>query len=557
MTARWIRDCRAGPRAFEAEQRRVQAVAEALLAAQAEVRRLTLTFDDQREKLAKDLRLARTEASDLATRLKAEVREHSTQVRRQRQLVRELDLANASLSAQGQRLDALIIDRRDLFRERKQLVKALDAARAELTVQAGLQQVEIAERQAQFRTRKQLRRNLELAQAGLEANAAIMASFVSERRAMFREQKRLQRDLEQSRDEMSGLAARFDDAVSSAIKLADLAQGRTPGGEAAAPALDSAEPGSRASMLFHLGEVIQARGDLSLAAAIYRDAGPSMPALLRQRDASGHEVSGPDFLIIGPARAGTAWLKKNLSFHPEVSILAREPHYFSSHALQTPAAYVARFLAPSSLLTANADGATPARRLFGEKSPSYLIMPDDNIALCAALFPRARLICVVREPISRAWSHLKFTKQDHRADDLDYLRGLAGPKSLDAVIDWGRYREHLSRWAKHFDPEQIHLVDFDRLGAEPKTVYADVLAHIGAAPFAGVKLSLPEQSGIAPTSAPPPALLEHLKRAYEDECWDVAELRRAMDEAAARTAAARYHAPAALDPSPFRTGMLN
>ncbi len=84
-----------------------------------------------------------------------------------------------------------------------------------------------------------------------------------------------------------------------------------------------------------------------------------------------------------------------------------------------------------------------------------------------------------------------------------------------------------------------------------------MLAHIGAAPFAGVKLSLPEQSGIAPTSAPPPALLEHLKRAYEDECWDVAELRRAMDEAAARTAAARYHAPAALDPSPFRTGMLN
>ena len=555
MTARWLRDCRAGPRAIAQEQRKGQATADALAAADAEVQRLTLALVDQRKRHARDLRLARADASALAERLDADVQERIKLFRRHKQLVRELDLANANLSALTQQLDALTGDRRDLFRERKQLIKAHDAVRAELTVQAGLLQVEAAERQALFRTRKQLQRNLELAQAGLEANAAVLASFVSERRTMFREQKRLQRDLERSRGEMSGLAARFDDAVSSAIKLADLAQGRTPAGEAPAP--DSASPRSHERMLFHLGEVIQARGDLALAASIYRDAGPAMPALLRQSDESGREVSGPDFLIIGTARAGTAWLKKNLSFHPEVSILAREQHYFSLHPLQTPAAYIARFLTPSSLLTAKAEGVTRGRRLYGEKSPSYLVMPDDNIALCAALFPNARLICVVREPISRAWSHLKFTRQDHRADDLDYLRSLPGSKSLDGVTDWGRFREHLGRWAKHFDPEQIHLVDFDRIRTDPKAVYADVLTHIGAAPFAGVKRFLPERIGITRTSEPPPALIEHLKKAYEDECWDVVSLRRAMVEAAARAAADLHPAPATLDPSPFRTGLLN
>ncbi len=48
-------------------------------------------------------------------------------------------------------------------------------------------------------------------------------------------------------------------------------------------------------------------------------------------------------------------------------------------------------------------------------------MPEEHIALLAALFPNDRLIFMVRNPVDRAWSHIKHVGLGWRGGDLHHL----------------------------------------------------------------------------------------------------------------------------------------
>ncbi|HEX4095719.1 MAG TPA: sulfotransferase, partial [Caulobacteraceae bacterium] len=285
---------------------------------------------------------------------------------------------------------------------------------------------------------------------------------------------------------------------------------------------------------FRLGRAFQAQGSIGLAAACYRAAGPYLQELLVQEGPDGDRISGPDFIILGAARAGTTWLKKCLSYHPQAFILSGEHHYFSTASHQPPESYVGRFAnAHTRFLRPGMKAkqhARPAGRLYGEKSTTYLAMPQAQIDLCAALFPKARLIGMVREPVGRVWSHLKHYKLNDVLRSLDKLSDLPPWMEVEELIRQTRYEEHLIRWARRFDPEQILLVDFARIAAEPQAVYAEVLAHIGAEPAPAPEEM--DESNRTERLEMPKVLAERLASAFEQERYDVPYLRAAMQRAA-------------------------
>ena len=284
---------------------------------------------------------------------------------------------------------------------------------------------------------------------------------------------------------------------------------------------------------FETARTHQLCGDIAMAAQVYAEVGPDLPRFLAQDAPSGRQITGPDFLIIGAPRAGTTWLKRRLARHPQLFILAGEHHYFSASPDRSAESYVARFAARGTkYLRPHGRYARPKKRLYGEKSTTYLVMPDSQIDLCAALFPKLRLICMVREPVSRAWSHIKHLGHGARAGDLEYLQSLSPWHSLDAVVDYGRYERHLARWALRFAPEQMLLIDFERIAAEPEAVFRETVAHIGAEPDLSPWES--EPVGASANTSPPEALQAHLQAVCGNEVFDVAELRRAMEAAAAQ-----------------------
>ena len=287
---------------------------------------------------------------------------------------------------------------------------------------------------------------------------------------------------------------------------------------------------------FALGRAFQAKGEITLAARAYRKAGPHMAEFLAETAPPDVlSFSGLNLMIIGAARSGTTWLRERLSLHPDIFLQPREGIYFSACPHLSLESYLSAYWRRTghSLKTRLADdarfGVSPT--LFGEKSPAYLDMPESSIELCAALFPNLRIVCLVREPVSRAWSRIKQLGLADRAGDLGHLRAQAIGNSLEEIVRQGRYQEHLRRWASHFPPKQILVIEFPRIWAEPEKVYAEVLQHLGAAPWPFPDLAHRGEKMGEANDIPDP-LHGYLQTVYEGEPYDAPSLTQAMIDAA-------------------------
>lgn len=321
-----------------------------------------------------------------------------------------------------------------------------------------------------------------------------------------------------------------------------------PGDEEALRRLAVLQPPGRAEALgsglegLELGARLQSLGDFAGAADVYRPMWPLMRQALRQFRPDGRAAHGPDILIIGASRTGTSWLVRTLARHPQIFFLAGEPHYFNAWAEQPPQAYVGRFAAADAVFVSKPESAWPlvkGQALFGDKSPLYLTMPDDRIALCATMFPKARVICMVRDPIERAWSHLKQLGIQDQAEDLAFLKSGQAPARLGQILEEGRYEQHLRRWAREVSPDRILLIDHARIPADPEGIYEETIAWLGLEPRKPRKAQPPPVK-ISTTEPPPKALLDYLEASYAGLPFDIPSLQRALIKAhkAARTGVA-------------------
>ena len=162
----------------------------------------------------------------------------------------------------------------------------------------------------------------------------------------------------------------------------------------------------------------------------------------------------PGFLIIGAQRAGTTWLWRHLKFHPEVwTPPVKELHYFDrSPAYPSPsrlavdnqwqrlfgrgresADYRRQFLASLVASLARRQWsiarwhlryylgsvsdqwyaslfAPAAGRLTGEATPAYALLDPADVARISNITPDVKIVFVLRNPIDRAWSQLRYDR---------------------------------------------------------------------------------------------------------------------------------------------------
>jgi hypothetical protein len=182
-------------------------------------------------------------------------------------------------------------------------------------------------------------------------------------------------------------------------------------------------------------------------------------------------MSGPNFLIIGAAKAGTTSLYHYLRQHPDVYMSpVKEPAYYASAGAEasrrdgvlTRTAYERLF-----------DAAT-TERARGEASPQYL---NDEAApdRIAADLPDVRLIVSLRNPVDRAYS--------------SYLGRLAGGterRTLDEALrrgtyyfDSSLYHAPLTRYFTRFDRARIQVLLFDDLVADARATVQQVCDFLG------------------------------------------------------------------------------
>lgn len=190
----------------------------------------------------------------------------------------------------------------------------------------------------------------------------------------------------------------------------------------------------------------------------------------------------PDFLGIGAARSGTTWLWHYLRKHPEIwTHRTKEIHFFDRRFKRRlvpiipreveAAVRYGRFFAKGKIL----------RKVTGEVSPGYGIMSLDQIAFVHRIVPDARLIFIMRNPVTRAWSHCK--KEFKVAtgtplEDASYEE-LVWFVDQPRVVIRGDYVRCLNNWLALYPREQLFTLLTDDVASNPRRVLEDLFSFLG------------------------------------------------------------------------------
>lgn len=174
----------------------------------------------------------------------------------------------------------------------------------------------------------------------------------------------------------------------------------------------------------------------------------------------------PHFLGLGALKAATTLLYERLAVHPSVAMArgSKEVRFFTQHWERGLGWYEGLF-----------DGASG--RVLGEVSPDYLYDPRCPGRI-AQVVPHARLIAILRDPVSRTYSQFTHFRQErfYRGDFATYLR--EHPNALERNL----YHRQLRRYLDHFPREQIQILLFEPFTREFPGSMAEVYRFIGVEP---------------------------------------------------------------------------
>ena len=166
-----------------------------------------------------------------------------------------------------------------------------------------------------------------------------------------------------------------------------------------------------------------------------------------------------DFISISLARTGTTWLRNNLNCHPDILAMG-ETWGFNLHTTKDRL----NFWDLSIKAFKNKEF-----KIKGDISPSYALLTNEEIEICKKCCPDLKLIFILREPVSRTWSHLKHM-QSHREgyfekEENDFAKSLTDPYT---TIN-SNYLLVLHKWQTHFS--NIFIYFYENMVANPEMFF--------------------------------------------------------------------------------------
>jgi hypothetical protein len=200
------------------------------------------------------------------------------------------------------------------------------------------------------------------------------------------------------------------------------------------------------------------------------------------------------FIVAGAQKGGTTALDHYLREHPELCLprqvmvagrLSGEVHFFDSDKYFT--------VEPVDYSPYHASfEPRPSQRLIGEVTPSYMYWPTAAERI-ARYNPAMKLIVVLRNPITRAFSQWNMSRQNRR-EPLPFMEALQAeperrrnlpPKRAKrfSYTERGFYVGQLQRLWQHFPVEQTRVFKSEELLGQPADVLTRIAHFLGIAPF--------------------------------------------------------------------------
>lgn len=197
----------------------------------------------------------------------------------------------------------------------------------------------------------------------------------------------------------------------------------------------------------------------------------------------------PGFLVIGTKRGGSSSAYDWISRHPNVApcLTRKGTHYFDVNHGRGFNWYLSGFEKPA-----------PQWRITGEASPYYMYHPLAPERIAREL-PGAALIAVLRDPVTRAWSHYQYEvargsedlpfeaalacESERLAGEAERMRRQPGYESFayrhQSYLDRGHYAEQLETFHALFPTQQLLVLQSEALFADPNRELAKVWDFLG------------------------------------------------------------------------------
>lgn len=228
------------------------------------------------------------------------------------------------------------------------------------------------------------------------------------------------------------------------------------------------------------------------------------------------KIEGPDFICVGMPKAGTGWLFDQLQFHPDFWMAPIKGfHYLDSKkpSMRNAERKLKRlqrrpekplagrragderdlaFLQEAVALSGKRRDLKSYAALFrfkgdrlsGDITAPYAGVRADAMGEVNAAIPEVKIVCLVREPISRIWSNVSMS---YRAGRLDRALLANPPALLDFIMQTPMYEfAFASRvaklWAENAPKVQFRSFLFDDIEARPDKARRDILTYVGADP---------------------------------------------------------------------------
>jgi hypothetical protein len=210
----------------------------------------------------------------------------------------------------------------------------------------------------------------------------------------------------------------------------------------------------------------------------------------------------PDFLIVGAKKGGTTSVANWLVQHPQVMPLFpryqrhKSPHYFDVSYWRGRDWYLSHF---PTRLARDARARRTGKAAVGESSPYYLFHPAAPARIHETA-PEARLVAVLREPVSRAHSNYWDRVVAGTEDLPTFEAGINAEEARTAPVTdaWladpshysfdhdhhtylarGRYAEQLRRYFDIFPREQLLVLPLEELKADAAGSFRRIETHLG------------------------------------------------------------------------------
>jgi hypothetical protein len=269
-----------------------------------------------------------------------------------------------------------------------------------------------------------------------------------------------------------------------------------------------------------------------------------------------------DFMGIGAARAGSTWLWSILNQHPEIWMPPiKELHYFD-RSMDYPSPSVLaddRFIdrlfgrekhnaafrvlsirhIGSTLLTPQKWGDLRWKlRYFlgtyndnwylslfdnkkkatkGEVSPAYSILSSDDIQHIHTLFPDLKVIYLIRNPVDRTWSGLRYRWSKRRLDinNLDeVIRTIDSPSQAYR----SNYIRTIQNWSSCFPRKQFLICFYDDIVKQPQQLITNVLTFLNIDPSIPIPMNeLHARVNASKEKRMPEAIEHYLAQKYYPE----------------------------------------